>query len=33
MLFPAEITLSPNHSKEFCQAEQQQQKNQIQKVT
>ena len=26
MLFPVEITLSPNYSKEFFQAEQQQQK-------
>ena len=26
MLFPAEITFSPDYSKEFCQAEQQQQK-------
>ena len=35
MLFPVEITLSPNYSKEFFQAEQQQQqqKKQIQKVT
>lgn len=31
MLFPVEITLSPNYSKEFFQAEKQQQKNKFKK--